>query len=525
MNIEVGDLYDGPLIARGAFGVVRLCHSSTLGLCAVKSIPLPSEEEWVATRREARALELAAGPTTVRLLGLQRLEPSTERPVPVGQLVMEYVSGGTLANLAQNWRPGTGRGIPEGLLKRYVRGLVKALAHVHSKGMAHRDLKGANVMLAVESQGVKLADFGSCKLPPSVSDEFDGIDLSPHGGIPAQNRPTTAISVHGVQRGWAQKDGGTGVGGGQNTHRGEVGTIAWMAPEVVTRDRSGSKANSAAQGKSGPAAANSIAFWQAADIWGVGCTVLELLTGKPPWHGEAEESSEVMLCIASQDLRERLPTWISPHTRSFLNACLSPRPHERPTAAALQEHPFLLGEIFSDESLYPGGGVTGGRGGEGCSSKDAQKMGGVMGIVGGGDGGGGVLSPTFPSPKKLGGQERLGVSGLDGKRANERVHPMGGRQGAPYFSPPGSAVNPGNLLHSHMSSIPHHSLAAALRICDTLKSEVRLSCRQVQHWYKGALLLLLPLLFFFFSFLFLQSPFSGGCKQLSITCARFLTPS
>jgi serine/threonine protein kinase len=135
---------------------------------------------------------------TVRLLGLERLEPSQERPVPVGLLVMEYVSGGTLANLAQNWRPGTGRGIPEGLLRRYVRSLVEALAHVHARGMAHRDLKGANVMLAPESQSIKLADFGSCKLPASVAEDLEGpSELSPGG----QARPTTAISAHGVQRG------------------------------------------------------------------------------------------------------------------------------------------------------------------------------------------------------------------------------------------------------------------------------------------------------------------------------------
>ena len=167
-----GSLSEGPLIARGAFGVVRLCHSSSHGLCAVKTIPLPSEEAWQAAQHEARALELASGPNTVKLLGLVRLEPSSQRPIPVGLLLMEYVSGGTLSSLASSWRPTTGRGLPTGLLKRYTRCIVEAVAHVHAQGMAHRDLKGANVLLAPESQSVKLADFGSCKLPAGAAEDL-----------------------------------------------------------------------------------------------------------------------------------------------------------------------------------------------------------------------------------------------------------------------------------------------------------------------------------------------------------------
>ena len=474
----LGSLYDGPLIARGAFGVVRLCHSSTLGLCAVKSIPLPSEEEWLAIRREARALELASGPTTVRLLGLQRLEPSAERPVPIGLLVMEYVSGGTLANLAQNWRPGTGRGIPEGLLKRYVRELVKAIAHVHARGMAHRDLKGANVMLAVESQGVKLADFGSCKLPPSVSDELDAGDASPNDGVGTHLRPTTAISVHGVQRSLVHKENG----GGGGSNRGEVGTIAWMAPEVVNRSRSSSKVigrgGSSSSSTSG-ATVKSLAFWQAADVWGLGCTVLELATGRPPWHGEAEEASEIMLCIASQDLRERLPSWISPNTRSFLNACLNPSPDARPKAAGLLEHPFLQGDDYSDdhpeslpseeEQQHRLGSPQGRAGTRTTSAAGVVVVGGSKTPISTPQRGSAVTKAgTFSSPSTM----------------------KGGVNTPPHLSSSLSTpLSLLSLLSSPIHSVPSLSLAAALRTCDTLKSEVRLSCRQVQHWDLGTFFL------------------------------------
>ena len=43
----------------------------------------------------------------------------------------------------------------------YVRGLVEALAHCHSKGVVHRDVKLENVMLCAEDpRAVRLIDFG-----------------------------------------------------------------------------------------------------------------------------------------------------------------------------------------------------------------------------------------------------------------------------------------------------------------------------------------------------------------------------
>ncbi|KAJ1389385.1 kinase-like domain-containing protein, partial [Ochromonadaceae sp. CCMP2298] len=52
------------------------------------------------------------------------------------------------------------------LIKSYLWQLIKALDHMHKKGIFHRDIKPENILIESSTEvgrGLKLADFGSCR--------------------------------------------------------------------------------------------------------------------------------------------------------------------------------------------------------------------------------------------------------------------------------------------------------------------------------------------------------------------------
>jgi serine/threonine protein kinase/tetratricopeptide (TPR) repeat protein len=70
-------------------------------------------------------------------------------------LVMEYANGGSLGKRRRRWSWSA--------LRQLLVALLDALAHAHSRGVLHRDLKPGNILLAgreLTRGGVKLSDFG-----------------------------------------------------------------------------------------------------------------------------------------------------------------------------------------------------------------------------------------------------------------------------------------------------------------------------------------------------------------------------
>ncbi|XP_047944314.1 mitogen-activated protein kinase kinase kinase 17-like [Salvia hispanica] len=82
-----------------------------------------------------------------------------------------------------------------------------------------------------------------------------------------------------------------------------------------------------------------------ADVWAVGCTVIEMATGRAPWP----DAPETLRRIAFSGEAPEFPASLSEIGKDFLSKCLRVDPRERWTAEELLRHPFL-GDI-RDEKL------------------------------------------------------------------------------------------------------------------------------------------------------------------------------
>lgn len=169
--------------------------------------------------------------------------------------------------------------LDEHLLRTYTRSIVEGIDYLHSRGIVHCDVKGKNVL--VGNGCVKLTDFGSAK---RVGTEIDS-DLVNCAAIAKVN-----------------------------------GTPLWMAPEVVR------------QVEQGPAS----------DIWSLGCTVVEMATGRAPWSNLAGMNHFVALYhIGCTDELPVVPASLSEEAHDFLSHCFQRDPRRRWTSAQLLQHPFL----------------------------------------------------------------------------------------------------------------------------------------------------------------------------------------
>jgi glycogen synthase kinase 3 beta len=54
--------------------------------------------------------------------------------------------------------------MPISLVRLYVYQMLRALAHIHSQGVCHRDIKPQNLLVDVSTHALKLCDFGSAKI-------------------------------------------------------------------------------------------------------------------------------------------------------------------------------------------------------------------------------------------------------------------------------------------------------------------------------------------------------------------------
>ncbi|GAU36141.1 hypothetical protein TSUD_316700, partial [Trifolium subterraneum] len=162
----------------------------------------------------------------------------------------------------------------ESVVRNFTRHILSGLAYLHSTKTIHRDIKGANLL--VDASGiVKLADFGVSKILTGKSCE---------------------LSLKGSPN--------------------------WMAPELIMAPL---------KKETDPNVA------MAVDIWSLGCTIIEMSTGKPPWSGSETQQAMYKVLQGSPEI----PKTLSPEGQDFLKQCFQRNPAERPSAAMLLTHAFV----------------------------------------------------------------------------------------------------------------------------------------------------------------------------------------
>jgi hypothetical protein len=218
MSLEVGQVFAGYRILRvlgsGGMGQVYLAsHPRLPREDALKVLPADSTGDPEFRARFLREADLAARLSHPHIVGIH------DRGEYEGLfwISMDYVAGTDAARLLREVHPS---GMPLAGVTAIITAVASALDYAHHRGMLHRDVKPANILLTDpdgQAQRIYLADFGVAR------------HINDSAGLTAEN--TT------------------------------VGTVAYAAPEQLKAEPIDGRA----------------------DQYALACTAFHLLTGMPPF--------------------------------------------------------------------------------------------------------------------------------------------------------------------------------------------------------------------------------------------------
>lgn len=271
----------GALIGQGSFGSVYLAlHAVTGELMAVKQVEVPSAygTSSVDQRKNTMVEALKHEIGLLRDLKHQNIVQYLGSNSDENHLniFLEYVAGGSVATMLVNYGP-----LGESLIQNFVRQILEGLSYLHSRDIIHRDIKGANIL--VDNKGsVKISDFGISKRV-----EASTLLSGPSSGKKGAQR----VSLQG--------------------------SVFWMAPEVVRQT----------------------AYTRKADIWSLGCLIVEMFTGSHP-HPNCTQLQAIFKIGGSGDASPTIPENASADARAFLSQTFLIDHEKRPSAAELLASPF-----------------------------------------------------------------------------------------------------------------------------------------------------------------------------------------
>ncbi|WVZ64631.1 hypothetical protein U9M48_014125 [Paspalum notatum var. saurae] len=261
-------------LGKGGFArVIKVRHRGTGAVHALKMTvnPEPVAEE------EAKVLRRAAGaPNVVGCYGFLR------GPFDEPSYLLDFMDAGSLGRILWSRR---GRGIPEPALAEVAAQCVMGLAQLHSRGVAHLDVKPDNFLANVRGE-IKIADFNTSRILYGAAGERLQVSIT-------------------------------------------AGTTCYFSPERFAPEATYAEPHGA----------------MAADVWSLGMTVLELFLGRfpiLPGSGMAyfyEDLKEVICREEPPSVPEHAEA--SPELRGFVAACLRKEPGRRARVSQLLSHRFL----------------------------------------------------------------------------------------------------------------------------------------------------------------------------------------
>jgi len=261
---QVSSDYDiGRVVGSGAFGEVRtVCSKRTGEVCALKVVA-KEDTELVVLSRELEILSGLDHPHIARMFDVYE----DRRCV---HMVLEMCEGGDLVDVIQS----STQGLREADAFRLTGQLLWAVSYLHSKCIAHRDVKLDNLLLKekvgdVALAQVKLIDFG-------MSKRFD-----------SYNRLRT-------------------VGG----------TALYAAPEIMSGVNPGHR---------------DAYYTEKVDVWSCGVSCYVLLTRRFPFDGPSDAS--ILENASRAKVRFRASERISEEGRKLVARLLTRAVSKRPSAA------------------------------------------------------------------------------------------------------------------------------------------------------------------------------------------------
>lgn len=174
----------------------------------------------------------------------------------------------------------------EPLIRNFVRQVLIGLSYLHGEDIIHRDIKGANILIDIKGT-VKIGDFGISKKVSAIDEEDE--DFKKTG-----------------KRASLQ------------------GSVFWMAPEVVKQTT----------------------YTKKADIWSVGCLIVEMFTGRHPFP---ELSQMQALFKIGNHITPQIPEWCTNEAKEFLKKTFEINFEMRPDAIELLAEQFLNPLIMSKQ--------------------------------------------------------------------------------------------------------------------------------------------------------------------------------